>query len=81
LGEKGFRRVELFKNSVWKLYQEVEATQINGFNIVASMYTINRVSFSILTANDASVRFILPDEFRESELLSSALGHPTNQVI
>lgn len=69
-----FVKIQLLKNSLWSLHKEVYATTIEGFYVVADMYTKGKLSFAILSSRDLSINFQTPGKLREIEIFPESTG-------
>lgn len=70
----GFVKVQLMKNSLWKLYREAYAASKGGFHVIADFYTKSKISFSILSERDLNIPIQTPDKYREIEIFPESTG-------
>jgi uncharacterized membrane protein len=74
LASIGFVKIQLLKNSLWKLHKEAYAAYIGNFYVIVDFYAKGKVSFAILSSRDLNLQIQLPNKYREIEVFPESSG-------
>jgi hypothetical protein len=74
LASIGFVKIQLLKNSLWKLYKEAYAVYVGNFYVIADFYAKGKISFAILSSRNLNLQIQLPNKYREIEVFPESSG-------